>query len=77
MSVQVQTNGATLAVGTQAKVFDTKYAPRFPWRTYDVSRNGQQFLMIKEATADVNARPASLVVVEHWFEELKRLPPVK
>ena len=44
----------------------------FPARHYDVSPDGQRFLMMKERAAT----PASLIVVEHWFEELKgRVPP--
>ena len=38
---------------------------------YDVSPDGQQFLMIKDNSADSNATPASIVVVQNWFGELK------
>jgi hypothetical protein len=49
-----------------------------PARTYDVSPDGQRFLMIKAADAsDKTSTPTSIVVVEHWFEELKRLVPTK
>jgi serine/threonine-protein kinase len=44
-------------------------------RSYDVSPDGQRFLMIKEGGPEGNAPPTSLVVVQHWFEELKRLVP--
>ena len=42
-------------------------------RTYDVSRDGQRFLMIKEnaGSSEGNAPPASMIVVQNWFEELK------
>lgn len=45
-------------------------------RTYDVSPDGQRFLMIKEgaAASDAAASPA-IVVVQNWVEELKRLVP--
>ena len=56
-------------------MFDAKYATPFPPRQYDVSPDGQRFLMLKDSAADSNATPASMVVVEHWFEELKRLVP--
>ena len=46
-------------------------------RSYDVSAEGQQFLMIKEGGPDGTAPPTSLVVVQHWVEELKRLVPTK
>ena len=37
--------------------------------------DGQRFLMLKQA-GDPNATPASMVVVEHWFEDLKARVPV-
>jgi serine/threonine-protein kinase len=50
----------------------------FPGRTYDVSPDGQRFLMIKEGGGtDQTAAPAQLIVVQHWTEELKRLVPTK
>jgi hypothetical protein len=33
--------------------------------------------MIKEGTPDGTIPPTSLVVVQHWFEELKRLVPTQ
>jgi Tol biopolymer transport system component len=44
-------------------------------RSYDISPDGQRFLMIKEGGADGTAAPASIIVVQHWVEELKRLVP--
>jgi eukaryotic-like serine/threonine-protein kinase len=49
--------------------------PTWWGRSYDVSPDGQRFLMIKEGSPEENAQPTSLVVVQHWFEELKRLVP--
>ena len=47
-------------------------------RTYDASPDGKRFLMIKEAgVAGPAVAPASIVVVENWLEELKRLVPTK
>ena len=46
-------------------------------RSYDVSPDGQRFLLIKGGGADGAAAPASIVVVQHWVEELKRLVPTK
>lgn len=49
---------------------------RFNYRTYDVSPDGQRFLMIKEevATNDSSIAP-QIIVVQSWTEELKRLMP--
>ena len=47
-------------------------------RTYDVSLDGKRFLMIKEAGATGPAvATASIVVVQNWTEELKRLVPTQ
>jgi hypothetical protein len=47
-------------------------------RTYDVSRNGERFLMLKASGSPTEAdRPADMVVVQNWLEELKRVVPAK
>ena len=46
---------------------------------YDVSADGQQFLMISDGeNSDAEAGPTNttLILVENWFEELQRLVPV-
>ena len=48
-SVPVQTTGSTFIAGNAAKVFDTKYAMPVAFRTYDVSPDGQRFLMSRKA----------------------------
>jgi serine/threonine-protein kinase len=48
----------------------------YPGRTYDISPDGQRFLMLKAGGgADQAALPPSLIVVQHFDEELKRLAP--
>jgi serine/threonine-protein kinase len=44
-------------------------------RTFDVAPDGRRFVMIKEGAGDAAATPQNLVVVQHWFEDLKRLVP--
>ena len=77
-AVPVQIAGPTFSEGNPAKVFDARYFVGNAGRTYDVSPDGQRFLMIKDnASSDQasTAPPASMVVVLNWFEELKaRLP---
>ena len=51
--------------------------PNWWGRSYDISPDGQRFLMIKEGAADGAAAPPSIIVVQHWVEELKRLVPTK
>jgi eukaryotic-like serine/threonine-protein kinase len=73
-AVLVQTTSAAFSAGNPARVFDRAYAMPVGFRTYDVSPDGQRFLMIKD---DQNATAAGMVVVEHWNEELKARVPTK
>jgi serine/threonine-protein kinase len=45
-------------------------------RTYDLSRDGRRFLMVKAIGSQREEPVPSLVVVLNWFEELKRVVPV-
>jgi serine/threonine-protein kinase len=75
MSVEVSTSGPTFSAGKPATVFETKYVQSNPSRHYDVSADGQRFLMIKDGPPNPDAMPASLVVVEHWLDELRERVP--
>ena len=72
--------GPTWAATAPTKLFEARYfAPGGNvGRTYDVSPDGQRFLMIKQGGgSEQTAAAASLVVVQNWVEELKRLVPVQ
>lgn len=72
-SVLVRTSGTTFIYGSPSKVFDAKYMEPNPARHYDVSLDGNRFLMIKNsADGDPTAAPPSIVVVQDWFDELKQ-----
>ena len=43
---------------------------------FDVARDGR-LLMVKPVEADAEGAPRQLVVVQNWFEELRRLAPRK
>ena len=75
MAVDVEM-GSTFSAGVPRVLFEGQYA-RVVWHdaNYDVSLDDQQFLMIKEGTPDESATPPSLILVQNWFEELKRLVP--
>jgi hypothetical protein len=53
------------------------WSPRAPaGRTYDISPDGQRFLMMKAGGGpDQTGAPPSLIVIQHFDEELKRLVP--
>ena len=76
MAVAVQTAGALFSAGNAVKLFDL--APYYlvnNARTYDVSANGR-FLLIKDPAAN-RTSTTSLVVVEHWTQELEQRVPAK
>jgi eukaryotic-like serine/threonine-protein kinase len=73
MSTSVE-GGSTFRAGNPTRLFEGPYSPyaNVSGRTYDVSSDGQRFLMLKEGTS----APTSIMVVLNWFEELKaRVPP--
>jgi Tol biopolymer transport system component len=68
----------TFQAGPPSKLFDGPYFYGALERTYDVSPDGRRFLMIKESGGRVeSAASARLVLLPHWFEELKRRLPSK
>ena len=78
MRVGVASGPSWLATTPTQAVKEGYYTiPQWWGLSYDVSRDGRRFLMIKEGGADGTAAPASIIVVQHWVEELKRLVPTK
>ena len=71
MVVEVETEDV-FTRGTPRRLFSLD--PYVPGNTnWDISPDGQRFLMIKE-TDEVAAN--EIIVVQHWFEELKARVPV-
>lgn len=81
-SVRVE-RGTAWKAGTPRKLLNRQYfsfrrGPGiFSPRMYDLSADGQRFLMIKEAGPDLLVAAASIVVVQNWIEELKQLVSTK
>jgi serine/threonine-protein kinase len=76
--VPVETKGATFDNGAPVKVFERRYfVGSNSGRSYDVSPDGQRFLMIKGAGTEASAASPALILVQHWDEELRRLAPKK
>jgi serine/threonine-protein kinase len=76
MAVQVTTKDG-LSANKPTMLFEKEYAAsQFPATgiAYDVSPDGDRFLMVKE-TDSATAAPINVVV--NWFDELKRLAPPK
>src|SRR6185295_10100450 len=70
--VPVEAHGTTWSAGTPTKLLEGRYYAgdgASGGRAYDVSPDGQRFLMIKAAGTDASAAPPALIVVQHWDEE--------
>ena len=67
--------GPTFKAGPPQILFEGAYLFGSPngLRTYDVSPDGKRFLMIKSPVDSQDSAPMSLIVVQNWFDELKRL----
>ena len=77
--IPVQSSDTTFKAGVPTKLLDTRYfagssSRGLDLRGYDVSLDGQRFLMIKDNTAGdrPSAPPASMELVLNWVEELKQ-----
>jgi serine/threonine-protein kinase len=79
MAVPITPSTTTFVAGNPVKLFNAPYYFSSPNRTYDVSLDGQRFLMIKEKASSDRASSASpdIVVVLNWFEELKQRVAVR
>ncbi len=79
MVVFVQTEGPTFEAGTSKVLFEGSYRYGYTDMTsnYDVSADGQRFVMVTEApsTGGLEDLPVQINVIQNWFEELKRLVP--
>ena len=74
-------SGAASATTAPTQVIAEGYLTAPPvdfGRSYDVSPDGQRFLLIKDGDgSNQAAAPRGIIVVQHWREELKRLVPTK
>jgi Tol biopolymer transport system component len=73
MAVDISTQ-SSFSVGKPQMLFEGQYEPTpATVPNYDVSPDGQRFLMIK--SSEQTASSTQIVVVQNWFEELKRRVP--
>jgi eukaryotic-like serine/threonine-protein kinase len=74
MAVDVATQG-TFSAGKPKMLFQGLYQPNPTMNAnYDVTPDGQRFLMVKPTSVQESA-PTQINVVFNWFEELKRRVP--
>jgi serine/threonine-protein kinase len=80
MSVPVG-GGTPLTIGPPARVFDGSFVwvlPTYAGRQYDVSSDGQRFLVMKPSSSQDQADvPTSITIVQNWTEELKQRVPTR
>ena len=78
MAVPVDTE-SSFTFGTPERLFSINpYSFGLTGRNYDISPDGQRFVFIKPGGAEPgeDAGPPQIIVVQNWFEELRRLVPV-
>jgi hypothetical protein len=71
MAVRV-TFTPTFSATSPSVLFEGRYGTTTPVRGYDVSADGQRFLMIQPKDQRLLQLPTQMVVVLNWFQELKR-----
>jgi serine/threonine-protein kinase len=70
--------GESFRAGTPKALFSGAYLAGQALRgTYDVSQDAQRFLMIKRVAGEREGAVQTIVIVENWIEELKRLVPTE
>jgi serine/threonine-protein kinase len=69
------TSGSTWSSEAPATLFSGPYLGLAGGRTFDVSLDGQRFLMLKNVETGDDSR-AAIVIVQHFAERLKQLLPV-
>ena len=74
MVVDYAVDGDTFVPGPPRLLFEVPTPPDVGRATYDVTADGQRFLVLLPAEGD-EAQATQLTVVLNWFEELKRLVP--
>jgi serine/threonine-protein kinase len=78
LQVSVDAKGAAWNHRAPIKLFERRYfVGGNSGRSYDVSADGQRFLMIKAPGTEASATSPAVILVQHWDTELKRLVPTK
>ena len=77
MAVPVQAE-PSFTPGTPEVLFEGEYFVGITGRAYDVAQDAERFLMItQDGGAEDTSAPPSLILVQNWFEELRRLVPTE
>jgi hypothetical protein len=77
MTVQVDVAAGKWNTGPPTPLVRASYFtgnPSWVSRQYDVTRDGRRFIVLKDAVSAEAPTPA-ILLVQNWFDELKRLVP--
>jgi hypothetical protein len=69
-------NVTEFRAGAPRTLFAGRYVVSFPIRMYDVTPDGKRFLMVQDVERQP-MKPTHIILVQNWFEELKRRVPTK
>ena len=61
--------------GTPRKLFEGRYIATTPVRNWDVTSDGQRFVMMREDERPQVEPETEMHLILNWFEELERLVP--
>ena len=75
MAVDVETTGDEFRAGRAKMLFERRFLQGSLHRQYDVSPDGERFLMIEDVEPGGSGPRLDVILVDNWFEELKRLVP--
>ena len=80
MAVKIAVEEGKLGAGIPEPLFEGKFLSTRYTRSYDVTRDGQRFLMIEFYPEESRVRREKYLgkkvsIVQNWFEELRRLAP--
>ena len=78
MSVVAVQPGPGFNFGTPKVLFDSSaHYETDVFRSFDVSADGKRFLVIRDLVAGTGSERQTLVVVSHWFDEVKAKMPAR
>jgi serine/threonine-protein kinase len=70
-------SGSAFVPGTPTVLFEGDYAAPQIGRVFDVTADGQRFILIKDSEAVGGDEQRQVLAVLNWFPELQRLVPVR
>jgi serine/threonine-protein kinase len=76
-AAEVKVSDASFTTGSIVRLSTTAYAAPGVWRSYDISPDGQRFVVMRSTNDSTPITTPAFVVVQHWVDELRRLVPSK